>query len=333
MSARHSSPHMPDVYGRSLGEKYGVEDAPGLVTRSLPSAEIGVTELCVVRPMGRLSDSLPRADAYMISLQLSDLPMISYWEEGRHISNYAIRAGEFSIHDLTRDPAAVIDKPLHSLMLFIPVEAFNALADQANVRRMDELRFPRATAIADETVKHMGMTLLSALQRPGQVSQLFVDYATLALVAHMAQTYGGMQALPRMLKGGLASWQERLSKEMIGGDLTGKISLREVAAACGLSVSHFSRAFHKSTGFAPYDWMLQMRTESAKAMLRKRESSLAEIATACGFGDQSHFTRAFTRRVGLSPGAWRKTVFDQLLADTASEDDRSRLAVPSPGHD
>jgi AraC-like DNA-binding protein len=33
-----------------------------------------------------------------------------------------------------------------------------------------------------------------------------------------------------------------------------------------------------------------------------------EIATACGFADQSHFTRVFTGIVGASPGAWRKQV-------------------------
>jgi AraC-like DNA-binding protein len=41
-------------------------------------------------------------------------------------------------------------------------------------------------------------------------------------------------------------------------------------------------------------------------MLRGSETSLADIALACGFADQSHFTRTFTRVFGISPGAWRK---------------------------
>jgi AraC-like DNA-binding protein len=93
---------------------------------------------------------------------------------------------------------------------------------------------------------------------------------------------------------------------MIAGDLTGAAPLHEIAEACGLSVSHFSRAFRKSTGLAPHAWLLQARIESAKAMLRKRDASLSAIALACGFADRSHFTRVFTRQVGLSPGAWRR---------------------------
>ncbi len=117
-----------------------------------------------------------------------------------------------------------------------------------------------------------------------------------------------MQTVSGPLRGGLAPWQEKRSKEMLAGDLTGATPLHEIAGVCGLSVSHFSRAFHKSTGLAPHAWLLRARVESAKAMLRRGDASLAAIARASGFADQSHFARVFTRRVGLSPGAWRKAV-------------------------
>jgi AraC-like DNA-binding protein len=35
-------------------------------------------------------------------------------------------------------------------------------------------------------------------------------------------------------------------------------------------------------------------------------ASLAEVATECGFADQSHFTRVFTNHEGSSPGKWRR---------------------------
>jgi AraC-like DNA-binding protein len=99
---------------------------------------------------------------------------------------------------------------------------------------------------------------------------------------------------------------------MLTGDLTGATSLSEIALACGLSVGHFSRAFRRSTGLAPHAWLLHIRVEAAKAMLRQREAQLSVIAMACGFADQSHFSRVFTRRVGSSPGAWRKYLSDRV---------------------
>ena len=64
MSANQGSEAMAGAYGRNLGTKYGAEDAPAIVTRSLHSTEIAVTEVRVNRPLGRLSDPIPRADAY-----------------------------------------------------------------------------------------------------------------------------------------------------------------------------------------------------------------------------------------------------------------------------
>jgi AraC family transcriptional regulator len=310
MRANQGSEAMAGAYGRNLGTKFGAEDAPSIVTRSLHSTAIAVTELRVDRPLGRLSDPIPRADAYMISLMLRDLPNNAYWEEGRQVSAYSLRAGEVTIHDLRREPLALIDKPVHSLLLYIPSAALNALADQANVPRISELRHKPGVGVFDETIKHIGLSLLPALRAPDRVSRLFTDHVTLALAAHCAQTYGGMQIVSRPLKGGLAPWQEKRSKEMLAGDLTGATPLHEIAGACGLSVSHFSRAFHKSTGLAPHAWLLQVRVDSAKAMLRSGDASLSTIAWACGFADQSHFARVFTSRVGLSPGAWRKVLLD-----------------------
>ena len=61
MSANQGSEAMSGAYGRNLGTKYGAEDAPAIVTRSLHSTEIAVTELRVNRPLGRLSEPPPVA--------------------------------------------------------------------------------------------------------------------------------------------------------------------------------------------------------------------------------------------------------------------------------
>jgi AraC-like DNA-binding protein len=299
-----------DAYGRRLGEKFGVDDVPCIVTRSLQSAEIAVTEVRIDTPLDRLSDPFAREDAYALSLVLRDLPANSYWEDGRQAALTSIGAGECLIHDLRRSPRVLIDKPLHSLLLYLPQAALNALADDANVPRIAELRYEPGIGVPDETVKNLGLSLLPALRAPEQVSRLFMDHLTLAMAVHVAQTYGGMQSHSRPVQGGLAPWQEKRSKDMLAGDLAGATPLNEIARACGLSVSHFSRAFRRSTGSAPHAWLLQMRVEAAKAMLRQRDASLSSIALVCGFADQSHFTRVFTRRVGLSPGAWRKCLSD-----------------------
>jgi AraC family transcriptional regulator len=53
-------------------------------------------------------------------------------------------------------------------------------------------------------------------------------------------------------------------------------------------------------------WRLERRVEKAMTMLSSEQASLADIAVACGFADQSHFTRVFTKYNGRSPGQWRR---------------------------
>jgi AraC-like DNA-binding protein len=79
-----------------------------------------------------------------------------------------------------------------------------------------------------------------------------------------------------------------------------------VARACGLSASHFARAFRRSLGMAPHQWRLSFRVERAKEQLARLDASLADIAIDCGFADQSHFTRIFTKHAGCCPGQWRR---------------------------
>ena len=306
VSASLSAREPRRAYGKELASNFGVDEAPYMVTRVLQRAELAVTELLVDRPPGRISDLIPRQDAWMVCCHFRGRPTYEYWEEGKAFPVQHLRAGDTFIHHLQRDPAAAIDSPLHTMMWLVPRQALNAMAEEANVAHIDELRFDPCVGVADDIVRQISAAMLPALRSPKQVSRLFVDHVALAFTAHVAHAYGGMPNGPRLVKGGLAPWQERRAQEMLAADLAGDIPLAEIAEACGLSVSHFSRAFRQSMGLAPHAWLLQARVEHAMTLLRQRRQSLSEIALACGFVDQSHFTRVFVQRVGLTPGSWQR---------------------------
>lgn len=304
-----TAPHeIAEYSGPKLARKFLAEKAPYVATQSLKTGSIITSEVRVDRATGEMSHPLPPTDSYMLCMMLREHPNRTYFEEGRHVSQNHLRRGDLIIHNLLSEPAAVMDVPIHMLLMQIPTTAFREMADQANVPAISELHYQRGQPVLDETVQHIGSVLLHALHTPERVNRLFTDHVMLALAAHTAQTYGGMHTFAQLLKGGLAPWQVKRSKELLASNLAGTTPLHEVAEACGLSLGHFSRAFHKSTGLAPHTWLLQARVESAKAMLRTGNAPLSMIAQACGFADQSHFTRVFARRVGVSPGRWRMTI-------------------------
>ena len=86
---------------------------------------------------------------------------------------------------------------------------------------------------------------------------------------HVAQTYGGLRPVLRPVRGGLALWQVRRAKELPSANLDGAVTLKGIAEECRLSVSHFSRGFRQTVGFAPHKWLQSFSPLIAEGPRRK----------------------------------------------------------------
>ncbi|SDU97756.1 transcriptional regulator, AraC family [Pseudomonas vancouverensis] len=117
--------------------------------------------------------------------------------------------------------------------------------------------------------------------------------------------------------GGLSPQRERLVKQLILERLGDSLEVTELAEACALSRSHFSRAFKCSTGYSPQDWIRQQRIARAKQLIQHTGLSLTQISLECGFCDQAHFCHLFTRSEGINPFAWRCRVVKGLESKRA----------------
>jgi AraC family transcriptional regulator len=299
---------MTEAYGQRLGEALRVESAPAIVTRALRTADIAVTELRFDNPLPEMCGPIQQEDAFLVTFHLSDSPNRKYWEEGRLASVSNLRAGESCLHDLKREPSALLDKPCHSLFFYLPRAALDAIADDANAPRIRDLSYEPGAGLNDLTISGLGNLLLPALSHPDQANPLFVDHVLLAAGVHVAQTYGGIRPASRLVRGGLAPWQERRATEILRANIKRGVALKEVARECGLSVGYFSHAFRRTLGVAPYKWLIEQRVVLSKEKMRDDGLSLSDVAIECGFSDQSHLTRAFRQAVGVSPGAWRRAL-------------------------
>ncbi|MEO8627224.1 MAG: AraC family transcriptional regulator [Betaproteobacteria bacterium] len=86
------------------------------------------------------------------------------------------------------------------------------------------------------------------------------------------------------------------------------LSLNDIASAVHLSPFHLARMFKQTLGVAPHQHLIEIRVNSARALLSagSGKRSLAEIAAAVGFSDQSHLTRHFKRLTGVTPSHFRR---------------------------
>ncbi len=94
----------------------------------------------------------------------------------------------------------------------------------------------------------------------------------------------------------------------IDGNLDGDLAVDKLADLVGASPDQLSRAFKRSLGETPHNYILQRRTDAARVLMRDRSATLAQIAYATGFSSQSHMTTAFKKVLGVTPGAVREQI-------------------------
>jgi AraC family transcriptional regulator len=92
--------------------------------------------------------------------------------------------------------------------------------------------------------------------------------------------------------------------ELMRARLAEGVSLEEMAVTTGLSPFHFARLFKAATGHPPHEYLVRLRVDRAQELISShgRTHTMAAIAQASGFADQSHMTRHFRRVLGMTPG-------------------------------
>jgi AraC family transcriptional regulator of arabinose operon len=85
-----------------------------------------------------------------------------------------------------------------------------------------------------------------------------------------------------------------------------KLLIEDLAARCGISVSHYSRLFRQKTGSSPINYFNLLKIQNSCQYLYFSDLNIKEIAITLGIDDQYYFSRLFTKLIGMSPLKYRK---------------------------
>ena len=101
--------------------------------------------------------------------------------------------------------------------------------------------------------------------------------------------------------------QDRLKRvtEFVEAYLGEPLTLTSLARCAALSPFHFARAFKRTTGWAPHQFVTIRRIERARHLLMRTRESVESIAAAVGFSNLSHFRRLFRAHTGILPSDLR----------------------------
>lgn len=124
----------------------------------------------------------------------------------------------------------------------------------------------------------------------------------------------GAAAIPSKLAAALAEFEQDVSRA---------VSPATLATRAGMTAARLARLTKKMFGLTPSQLIARTRITLASRLLQETTQTVAEIAHACGYFDQSAFTRAFRTLTGLTPLEYRRR--EQSYAGNGSQSATSSL--------
>jgi AraC-like DNA-binding protein len=161
----------------------------------------------------------------------------------------------------------------------------------------------RAPVIADGDLAAQ----LSALHRLLATSSSNLARETTSAAVATTLVSRHAKAAPKGLRVGAPPAALEFVRDYLNDHLATNVRLVELVTMTGLSAHTLVRGFAATFGLPPHAYHVQVRVNRARALLARGES-LARVAAATGFTDQSHLTRHFRRVVGVTPGAYAAAV-------------------------
>lgn len=98
----------------------------------------------------------------------------------------------------------------------------------------------------------------------------------------------------------------RKAKEYIQSHYGEPLTLEEVSEEVGLSPNYFSVLFKKTQGEGFARYLINVRIEQAKVLLRETNYPIVEICHRVGYNDLKHFTQTFEKVTEIKPSTYRK---------------------------
>ena len=238
------------------------------------------------------------ANGHMVSMNPNDVALPIYLRDecGEHWVPHLFQPGTLMIHPEGHPIWVVSPQPSQWSAAIISGAFLDAVSGgHRNLRA--------AINVDDPVLRHLFWALIEEVNRPSRdetVTRSLVDSFAIAVGSRLGRQAPGGRMGDALKPAQLSRLQTWLSR-----NLHLHISVPAMAVEAGLSETQFARKFKRTTGYSPWDYVIELRLQRARALLGRGET-ICNAAAACGFVDQAHLSRLFKRRFHVSPAAHTK---------------------------
>jgi len=182
------------------------------------------------------------------------------------------------------------------------VRSFNIEITREWLRRMSEysISLDHGAEFHGSAGAMLALKLYNEFRTADSASRLAVEGLILEIVAEACRIENRRQS-------GGPSWLGRV-REILHERYVESLSLREIAKAVDIHPVYMATAFKAHFHCTIGEYVRRLRVQYACKELGQPGKSLAEIASAAGFSDQSHLTRVLKDRLGMTPAEYRASL-------------------------
>lgn len=252
--------------GDVIADKFRLPEPPTLLARPLSNTPVSFSQLRTEQSgHGRTRGEQPE-DAFVFHVMLAPLEA-DVWKDGKHKTAVRAMPGDAFLFDMAQSPAISLNTPFDMIRFYISKNSLDEMAREKSIAPTGGLSTRTPFGSRDAVMHGLAQTLAASMDQPGEGSKLFGEHIALAFHQHVVQSYGNIVPVGRGARGGLAPWQLRRANDFIEGNLDGDPSIARLADECGLSISHFARAFKQTVGMPPHQWLTKRRVDRARDLL------------------------------------------------------------------
>lgn len=231
-------------------------------------------------------------------------------QNSRRCLGGTVEVENVNIGDITIVPAEIkhwqkIEAEVtENLIVTIEPQTISYLAYE--IVKPENLELMPTFAQSDPLIQHITLNLKANLDSPNY-DKLYAESLFHLLLMHLVKNYASKRKVLQNYCHGLPPHKLKQAREYIKANIDCPIKLSDIADLLDISQYYFCHLFKKSTGIAPYQYIIQQRVEKAKGLIRHNQMSLSEIAYECGFSSQSQMTHHFRKHIGITPKVYQNS--------------------------
>lgn len=190
------------------------------------------------------------------------------------------------------------------IILSIPVATFNIILSRNSlVNSFDPISSLSKSYLKDSFVISSMLKLWDCLKSTHPIDIILADNILKGIVLHLLKISNPEGLIKNSVF--LPAWKIEKLKNYLKDRLHETIQVSDMAEIAELSPRQFTRAMNSEINVTPHKWLMGMRIEFAKILLKENYSSFEDIAQLCGFCNQSHLNKVFKSETGYTPRRWR----------------------------